>query len=1193
MGTLGEAKELLASKKYDYCGAPLEYMEDLVMEKVEPAWPKPGEAGVQEITKYVSGPTQQALDDPKAMLLPPDKMPVKSLRSRVRASDTEWFKICKLAHERGLMKIVDDDDIPRDRSGHLVTNGAGGVKKEKTINGKKVMCQRFISILCPTNSVTMPIEGAQNTLPFIGTMTAIQLEEEEMAYLDSEDLQSAFNLFAMPSKWLPFFAYSKKVDSSAFGLEPGKLVRPALAVVPMGWHSAVGIVQEAVRSLVFERAGASLSSSIEKGKPLPKEKDMSIVYLDNFDEIHVVKKASEDLRKEGVELSPFHQKFIDVCDEDGLPRNLGKQLVHSYAGGLQGGLLDGMNGVLRVAPDKMVAFLKISVALLCSKRWSEFHLRHWAGKAAFIAAFRRLLYAFLESVFPLIERSRTGNLVPTSDGIDEILVVMGTSVIAQSDLRARLSTEISCTDASPTGGASAIATKFKSRTMTIPAAKDFDVCCCVCDEELVDGWTYPCSRKCGARACSPMCIFTHTEKECRRKDMYTPTFGERFAGANFPLTQAVALQGVAIQPPLDIKIESYKWDFFSEAGKEHLEDMDTDPSLAAKHYAPECKTFSKARGRPIKFRDGRVISGPKALRSVERPWGLSNLSRLDLIKVRQGNAMAKASLKSFKDGITPEAKELLEHPEVFVACYSACCYGGWRTKWTCLITNCLPLYNALHRPECPGHSWLLPYEVHETEQGLQFDTEEEAEYPWEFCMEYAKALRKVFSAMAPSPVGALHRDTKAEIYSVIKRATKGLQNPEVASRVANKVNEVLNSMRAGKEAEHLADLLRQVTTRGCDIKLMTDPEDGSLCLMTPYPAFGDFPCSDKGEELITTTQPSHPPNCRCFACCQPRALPHLDHQQMEFCRPWESAPRPMTKKTHLKFLGVRKRTVQLYKAEVSQFFAFVDWNSWPTATTFSQLDQQVADYVNPLFQEGESISKAGWLLSGLRRFYPRTRRELCLAQQWYTNWTREHVPTRATPITWRLLRAFVGLCWSEGWFHLGLSLLLGFTFFLRTQELLQLRLCDIEVAADNTVVIRLGRTKTSQQHLQALSFCHPLVADLTRCALPQMTSSRLWPCSTTHFRNCLNALSATFEVSSLNLVPYSLRRGGATHFYTQMKTLDFVMIQGRWKDQRTCRLYLDDARAALVNFRFSQLTNQLISHFSTFLRVAAPKVSRG
>ena len=53
VGTLGQVTELLASKRYDYVGAPVEYMEDLVAEKVAPAWPRPSEAGVQPIERYL------------------------------------------------------------------------------------------------------------------------------------------------------------------------------------------------------------------------------------------------------------------------------------------------------------------------------------------------------------------------------------------------------------------------------------------------------------------------------------------------------------------------------------------------------------------------------------------------------------------------------------------------------------------------------------------------------------------------------------------------------------------------------------------------------------------------------------------------------------------------------------------------------------------------------------------------------------------------------------------------------------------------------------------------------------------------------------------------------------------------------------------------------------------------------------
>lgn len=61
LGSLGQARELLASKKFDYSGAPIEYMEELKADRVAPAWPRPGEAAVQPIARYLGEATRQAL----------------------------------------------------------------------------------------------------------------------------------------------------------------------------------------------------------------------------------------------------------------------------------------------------------------------------------------------------------------------------------------------------------------------------------------------------------------------------------------------------------------------------------------------------------------------------------------------------------------------------------------------------------------------------------------------------------------------------------------------------------------------------------------------------------------------------------------------------------------------------------------------------------------------------------------------------------------------------------------------------------------------------------------------------------------------------------------------------------------------------------------------------------------------------
>ena len=858
LASYGECEKLLSSKKYDYAGRPVEYMEDLECEKVIQAWPKAGQAGVQPITAFLTEETRALLMDPRRLLLPPDKMPQNALKSKVRATDDEWFRIVKEAAARGMMRPVEDSLVPRDRAGHLITNGAGAVRKEKVVGGKTKVCQRFISILCPINAVTEPIPGSQDTLPYIGQMTGLMLEENEALFLESEDLQSAFNLFSVPDNWLGFFAYAKKVDSSAFGLPPGKQIRPALSVVPMGWHSAVALVQEAVRELVFNRAGVPKSLSIEKGKPLPPGPNFAVVYLDNFDEIRVIRKLDAELTDEGQEMSDYHKKFNLVCDQAGLPRNLGKQLIHAYSGGMQGGHFDGLKGVLKIGPDKLRNYIQLSMALLSRKQWKEFHLRHWAGKTAFMATFKRSLFAGMACIFTAIENSTRGPIRPFSVVLDEIFILMVQSPLSQTNLRASMSMEVSCTDASPTGGGSGVATKFKPNPISSHPVVEFKGTCGTCDKEMATSTMhqrYKCPSKCGKVLCSIGCLSKHRLLCCR--DEYPKmVFGERFSGPEYPLTKAAGLQGLHVQPPLDILREGDSWDFFTPTGKERLDDLCDEGNLKAEHWAPECKTFSAARGKPVHTTSGRRIRGPPALRSRDKPWGLSGLSPTDQIKVRQGNAMAKRSLQGLREGHARGKLESLEHPwsswlwlteeaeavatleGMMTTGFSHCCFGGRRVKWTCILHNIPRLHELMNMEACPGHPELLPYEVHDNPDGtLTFDTAEEATYPWAMCRTMARAIHEQLERQNPSPRGDMPFDSETAIVSFLRSATKGFQCQTHAVAAARKVIEVMQTMRQGQEREHLKYMMRLVCLRGTDVKLETEAEDGSQSTMAPYPAF--------------------------------------------------------------------------------------------------------------------------------------------------------------------------------------------------------------------------------------------------------------------------------------------------------------------------------------------------------------------
>ena len=173
----------------------------------------------------------------------------------------------------------------------------------------------------------------------------ILLEEGQTLLIESGDLTSAFNLFRMPDAWLPYFSYAKKVPGRLLGSSE-EWVRPALRVIPMGWSSAVTIMQAVLRNLVFKKAGIPASLEIAKVKEIPAEGG-AVLYLDSFDQVRMVDNTLRAI-EEGI-ASPEHEQFRAACLERGLPLNASKALAGALRGGIQRGVLDGDRGTISMA----------------------------------------------------------------------------------------------------------------------------------------------------------------------------------------------------------------------------------------------------------------------------------------------------------------------------------------------------------------------------------------------------------------------------------------------------------------------------------------------------------------------------------------------------------------------------------------------------------------------------------------------------------------------------------------------------------------------------------------------------------------------------------------------------------------------------------------------------------------------------
>ena len=275
---------LLSRARFDYAGEPLQIMEPLIAEKVIPVWPRIGECVVQSVMDFLPAEMAEMLEDPANCLKPRWEWPEAPHKSKVMATQEEWNKIVAAGHARGLMVPVSEDEVFRDHKGNMVLNGAGGVRKVKKIGGEERVMQRFISNLIPSNEYQAHLSGGDKFLPYLGQISLFQLDDSEMMLVDSEDFCSCFNLFSLPEVWRGYMCFEKTVDGAIFGLTPGVRVYPAMAAVPMGWLNAVSVIQSVVRSLVFEGASIPEDSEVAKIKRMPTTDDLTVIYLDSYDE---------------------------------------------------------------------------------------------------------------------------------------------------------------------------------------------------------------------------------------------------------------------------------------------------------------------------------------------------------------------------------------------------------------------------------------------------------------------------------------------------------------------------------------------------------------------------------------------------------------------------------------------------------------------------------------------------------------------------------------------------------------------------------------------------------------------------------------------------------------------------------------------------------------------------------------------
>ena len=249
---LQSEKVSLLERRISYSGDCVSVKRELTAHQVIPAWPKVGDACVVAIRDVIDAHLRAEIDHPEACLLPGAELPSVTPRSKVYSNNSEWHLLCEAACARGLFVPIAEDKIFRNQFGDLITCGAMGVDKFKEVDGVITHLLRFICILTPINAYMRKFRGDSWSLPQAALLSTITLLEDEVLLIDSENLQSCFNLFFFPESWYGYFAFSKKVSMAAFGGSPSESTWVAMRGAPMGWINTVDLIQNFIRRLVFQ-----------------------------------------------------------------------------------------------------------------------------------------------------------------------------------------------------------------------------------------------------------------------------------------------------------------------------------------------------------------------------------------------------------------------------------------------------------------------------------------------------------------------------------------------------------------------------------------------------------------------------------------------------------------------------------------------------------------------------------------------------------------------------------------------------------------------------------------------------------------------------------------------------------------------------------------------------------------------------
>ena len=448
----------LKEKRITYTGEEVSQPYPLSVSQIMSGLPPSGHGGAIPLLPFLVGRTKFLMENPLESLLAETERGASPCQAKVHIKGGEALSVFGLLAERGIVGWTDEAVAFRDNRG-VYLNGLFGVIKPNKFTTEGLPVLRVIMNFIPVNAIFEVIKGDISFLPSPTSWLPLYADSDDYFSLSQGDMQAAFYLFRLPPGWEPYMCFNFCASGDQIGLDSKKKYRPYCKVLPMGWASSVGIMQQISRQVLLMK-GLPASEELHKIRGIPRWFTQAIaegdhhrawwqVYLDNF------MSGEINCGDSGERGKSLQVEAMQAWSDTGILTAADKQVLGDPCITELGVLFNGSQKLLGASPERLLKTIWSSFHLLFGSNLKKREIQVVLGRWIFILQFRRAGMGILSRAWECVE-----NFMPTPQQRERLkrelwmLVCMGP--ILQTDLTMEYDGEVTCSDASETGGAVAM-----------------------------------------------------------------------------------------------------------------------------------------------------------------------------------------------------------------------------------------------------------------------------------------------------------------------------------------------------------------------------------------------------------------------------------------------------------------------------------------------------------------------------------------------------------------------------------------------------------------------------------------------------------------------------------------------------------------------------------------------------------------